>query len=177
MTDTKGQMKRIMVLQGQVKISSNPRAEMTTVLGSCVAICLYDETVQLGGMNHYLLSSGSGSDVQEKKYGLYAFECLLNGILKRGGSRFSLRAKVFGGASIAGAFADLGPRNAAFALETLKNEGIECVAQEIGGTQARKLRFLPTTGDVRLMRVTRFTEPEPSIAPMAKAAAQAPEFF
>ena len=170
-------MKRLAVLQGEVKVSSNPNLEMTTVLGSCVAICLYDETVQLGGMNHYLLSTGGQGGGQEKKYGFYAFECLLNGILKRGGSRMNLKGKVFGGASLGGNFADLGPGNAAFALETLKGEGIECVAQELGGTQARKLRFIPSTGDVQLMRITRHEEPEIKIAKPRQKRALAPEIF
>ena len=171
------QMKRLAVLQGEVKVSSNPNLELTTVLGSCVAICLYDETVQLGGMNHYLLSTGGEAGGQEKKYGFYAFEYLLNGILKRGGSRMNLQGKVFGGASIGGKFGNLGPLNAAFALETLEREGIKCVAQELGGSQARKLRFIPTTGEVKLMRITRNEAPEIPAAKPRKVPTQSPEFF
>lgn len=170
-------MKRVAVLQGEVKVSSNPNLEMTTVLGSCVAICLYDETVQLGGMNHYLLSTGGEAGGQEKKYGFYAFECLLNGILKRGGSRMSLQGKVFGGASLGGSFGELGPHNATFALETLEREGIACVAQELGGSQARKLRFVPSTGEVKLMRITRQEEPEINRPKLQKKPTHAPVVF
>lgn len=174
MTYASGQMKRQAVLQGEVKVSASPNLEMTTVLGSCVAMCMFDPTVKLGGMNHYLLSSGEG---QDKKYGLFAFETLLNGILKRGGSRHNLQAKVFGGASIGGTFSDLGPKNAAFALETLRNEGIECVSQDLGGMHARKLRFIPSTGEVKMMHVQRSEESEIAVAKPRKVAAATPEFF
>lgn len=170
-------LKRVTVLQGEVKTSANPRVEMTTVLGSCIAICLFDPVAELGGMNHFLLSTGGGTESQEKKYGMYAFECLLNEILKRGGCRFDLRAKVFGGASIGGSYRDLGPKNGAFALDILAAEGIECTAKDLGGTQARRLRFLPCTGEARLMQVQRFEEPTPKPVRDPKPVAAALEFF
>ncbi|MBA4048959.1 MAG: chemotaxis protein CheD, partial [Sphingomonas sp.] len=47
---------RLTVLQGQARVSGDPRVELTTVLGSCIACCLFDPTSHVGGMNHFLLA-------------------------------------------------------------------------------------------------------------------------
>lgn len=145
--------RRETVTQGQVSATADPSVELYTVLGSCIAICMYDPTARVGGMNHFLLSGEGQTTDESVRYGIHAFEKLVNELLKLGAGRFELKAKVFGGASMNGKFAALGPKNAEFALRILREEGIECIGMDLGGTKTRKLRFLPSSGNVQLMIV------------------------
>ncbi len=85
--------------------------------------------------------------------GINAMEVLINDIVKLGGIRSRLQGKVFGGARMVSGLSDIGKTNAEFAIEFLKNEGISCIGTSVGGTQARNLKFWPSTGRV-LQRVT-----------------------
>jgi chemotaxis protein CheD len=138
------------LVQGDTFVSSNPRDVVSTVLGSCISICLFDENLQVGGINHYLLVENAGGSEPDNKYGLFAFESLLNELIKRGASRQKIKGKVFGGASIGGKFGALGPKNAAFAKKILQTEGIDFVGGDTGGTQARRLKFHPVSGDAKM---------------------------
>lgn len=148
-------MDRIAIIQGDVKASSSRNVEYSTVLGSCVSICLHDPELKLGGINHFLLPFGSSQDGQSQKYGVFAFESLLNKLLKMGSARSSIVAKVFGGASLVGKFAELGPKNAEFADTVLTREGIPIVGIDSGGGLARRVRFVPSTGEAHVMKVAR----------------------
>lgn len=159
------------VVQGEYKYSSDPNTVLTTVLGSCVACCLYDDVAQIGGMNHFLLASGGENDTSQLKYGLNAMEVLINQILKGGGQRKDLKAKLFGGAAITDAFAKIGKSNGAFALEFLENEKIPCVSHSLGGSSARRIRFFPTSG-LAQQKVVQPEQVKEVIAPMPAAAPQ-----
>lgn len=137
----------IHVLQGEYKIASEPGINMTTILGSCIAVCLFDSKKHCGGMNHFLLPDGQADN--SGRYGVYSMELLVNGLLKVGAQREHLVAKVFGGARMVPGFQDIGARNAAFALDFLKTEKIPCVGQSTGGNNARRIRFDPYTGVAR----------------------------
>lgn len=143
----------IPVVQGEFVISDDPRAILTTVLGSCVAVCLFDAEEGIGGMNHFLLPFGPGRDTTNLKFGANAMELLINGVLKRGGRRENLRAKVFGGASMNPAHRGIGTSNSGFARQFLKDEGIPCIAESTGGCSARRLRFWPVDGRARQLMV------------------------
>ena len=165
------------VIQGETFATADSNVECTTVLGSCVSICLFDPSSGAGGMNHYLLSGENGTNAVDQRYGIFAFEKLLNEILKLGADRFSVKAKVFGGASIDGRFSSLGPENAEFARKVLADEGIECVGSDVGGTLARKLRFRPCTGDAMMMLVPGVQVKEEPAKPTGSQESESIELF
>lgn len=132
------------VLQGENQVSDRPDTMMTTVLGSCVSACLYDPVRRIGGMNHFLLPDGAGSP--DLPHASAAMERLLNALIKQGARRDRIEAKLFGGARMLAGLPDVGRRNGDAALSFLRSEGIALRAQSLGGAQARRVRFWPTTG-------------------------------
>lgn len=156
---------RLNVIQGEHAVSSKPTDCLTTILGSCVATCLYDPVAKLGGMNHFLLPGGGQADSYDaNSYGLNAMEILINGLLKKGAKRNRFEAKIFGGARIIDGLTDIGQKNAEFAAEFLAFEGIACVSKSLGGTMARRIRFWPTDGRVQM----KLLAPERVTLPSAK---------
>lgn len=136
----------IQLTQGDTYISSEPNEVLTTVLGSCISACIRDPMAGVGGMNHFLLPEGSGSDRNAERYGVNAMELLINGLLKQGASRRNLEAKIFGGANVMAGLSDVGTRNAAFAEQFLADEGIALLGGSTGGELPRRIRFWPVTG-------------------------------
>ena len=134
------------VVQGEFAVVGEPGVVLTTILGSCVATCIWDAAVGVGGMNHFLLPGDADSGSDSVKYGVNAMELLVNGLLQRGAVRSKLQAKVFGGAKVIRNLSDVGAKNAEFALEFLRLEGIPCMANSLGGERARRVRFWPLTG-------------------------------
>lgn len=154
--------KTITVIQGEFAVSADPQAVLSTVLGSCIAVCLFDPAQRVGGMNHFLLAGSRGAQTDDLKYGINAMELLINNLLRAGALRTQLRAKVFGGARMTGNSRDIGQSNGTFALSFLADEGIPVLSQSLGGTQARRVQFVPTTGAARQMQIQG---PEPEIKP------------
>lgn len=142
-------LQRIHVVQGGQAVSADPTACMTTVLGSCVAACLWDAQQGLGGMNHFLLPEAPHGSAADERYGVQAMEMLINGLLKRGASRDRLRAKVFGGARMTAGLMDIGARNGAFVRQFLTTEGIRLESASLGGERARRIQFWPVSGRAR----------------------------
>lgn len=140
--------KTITVVQGDYAVDRNPQTILTTLLGSCVSVCLFDPASGLGGMNHFLLPDNRQSDC-DVKYGSFAMEILINELIKRGAQRSALVAKTFGGARMNTSLQDIGAANAAFARDFLRKEGITCAAESVGGVQARRIQFHPATGAAR----------------------------
>lgn len=141
--------KLLNVIQGEYAIDSDPTVVMSTVLGSCVAVCMTDPVAKIGGMNHFLLPNREGAEGASFRYGAYSMELLINGLLKRGARKDRLFAKLFGGASMTGNLRDIGKDNAIFAKAFLMDESIPCISDSLGGTSARRIRFWPVTGQVR----------------------------
>ncbi|MBS0332549.1 MAG: chemotaxis protein CheD [Proteobacteria bacterium] len=140
--------RKLHVIQGTHQVSRCQDDCMTTVLGSCVAACIYDPQAHVGGMNHFLLAEG-GRDDSAMRYGAYAMEVLINDLMKAGARRDRLQAKLFGGAKMFDALNDVGASNAAFARRFLADEGIPVVSESLGGRQARRVEFWPATGRAR----------------------------
>lgn len=136
------------VILGTFCVTSDPNEIVTTVLGSCVAVCLYDLQAGVGGMNHFLLPEGRSGDLEEVVFGLHAMELLINDMLKKGAEKIHMQAKLFGGAQMIGGLSDIGSRNVAFAREFLSDEKFPVIGESVGGTMGRKIRFAPTTGVV-----------------------------
>lgn len=139
------------VVQGEYMVSNQTDTILTTILGSCVSTCMWDPVSKVGGMNHFLLPDGGTGQGQQIRYGLYAMELLINGLLKNGANKTRLEAKLFGGAAMSDGLGNIGAANGAFTVRFLADEGIRCVAQSLGGRLARRVRFTPTTGHAQQM--------------------------
>jgi len=134
---------------------------VSTVLGSCVAVGLFDTSSGIGGLNHFMLpgvmEKGALVVDPNARYGMYAMELLINELMKLGLRRSSMAAKVFGGGSVLrlpeGAAGRIPRSNVDFAFEYLRKESIPVLASDIGGRQARKIFFFPRTGRVLLKRL------------------------
>lgn len=161
----------IHIVQGDFRISNRAEDTFTTILGSCVATCLCDPVAEVGGMNHFLLPDGARGGGDLKRYGLHAMELLINALLKAGADRRRLQAKIFGGAAMHDGLKDIGRSNAEFARRFLAVEGIECIAENLGGTQGRRVRYWPTTGRAQLRMMDQYERlPSERPAPFSETA-------
>lgn len=166
----------IAVVQGEFRISADPSVQLSTILGSCVAVCLHDPVARIGGMNHFLLPFGQEEGTNRPvRYGLFAMEMLINALMKEGARKSQLQAKIFGGARISSDLRDIGQSNAAFARNFLATENIPCTAESLGGTNARRLVFQPATGHARMLLVPSSSVEPPK--PLAKPAEAGIELF
>jgi len=149
--------RRVHVVQGEHYVTDDPSVMLTTILGSCVAACIRDPLAGLGGMNHFLLPGGEGEDVttDSVRYGAYAMELLVNGLLRQGARRERLQAKLFGGARVISGLTDIGDQNGRFAERYLKQEGINFAGGSLGGERARRIQFWPISGRVRQMALAK----------------------
>lgn len=157
--------RKIYVTRGEHAISGDSQAVISTILGSCVAVCLWDPLQGQGGMNHFLLPEDAGGG-GSRSFGAQAMEALVNDLMKAGADKRRLRAKVFGGAAVVEGLSDIGARNSAFASAYLRAEGIPCDAFSTGGVLARHLRFWPVDGQAR-QRFVRDTSPDVQVAEAA----------
>ncbi len=155
-----GKDRIVAVVQGEYRISREPDVIMSTVLGSCVAACIYDTDRRLGGLNHFLLPGDKRSGSAELKYGSMAMELLINELLKAGAKRSNMKVKLFGGARISAGLSDIGAKNIEFARNYVRREGFPVVDESLGGTQARRIHFRPTTGEVKLTLVASTQAPD-----------------
>lgn len=142
---------------GGVFASDRP-AVIRTVLGSCIAVCLYDPISRVGGMNHYMLPSSS--DVLHKqdptRYGLQAMEVLLGSMQKLGARRDRIVAKIFGGGHVLNTSesdASVPQRNIDFIQRYVREERLEVLAQDIGGYLPRAVHFYTQTGKALVKRL------------------------
>jgi chemotaxis protein CheD len=120
---------------------------ITTVLGSCVSVCLWDPQTALGGINHFILPQGGA--VASARYGNHAMSMLLERVIEIGAHRETLLACVFGGASVIsgeGKGPRLGSRNVAEAFEFLERNDIAVLRHDVEGRQGRKLTFRTSDG-------------------------------
>ena len=132
---------------------------LSTLLGSCVAVCLFDPLMKIGGINHFMLPEmgrSKNSDVDSLLSGSYAMEALLNALLIKGAKKLRLQAKAFGGGTIIdtdGGSLSIGMRNANFAKEWLVREGIPLRSSDFLGPWSRKIVFLPFNGEAFCKRL------------------------
>ncbi len=167
------------VYQGEFTVSNDPRDCLVTVLGSCVSACIYDPVGKIGGLNHFLLPHGSRNDPGNLRFGANSMELLINAILRGGGQRARLEAKLFGGARMMGELSDIGGANADFAEAYLLDEKIPCVSKSLRGDNARRVRFWPHSGRVQQMLVKRseVVAPPAKTTPPITGGASEIEFF
>lgn len=142
------------IIVGEIHASYEPKW-ITTLLGSCVSACLFDERVNVGGMNHFMLPIGTSDSTTSASYGVHAMEMLINSLMKLGADRRRLKAKLFGGGAVIrtkDSRWNVGARNVEFAKGFLEAERIPLVASHTGGTQAMHIRFHTRTNKA-LVRV------------------------
>lgn len=153
----------INVVQGECHVCRIDDHVLTTVLGSCIAACLYDLGAAVGGMNHFLLPESKEGTHHNVKYGAFLMEFLVNELLKVGASKSQLRAQLFGGSNMNLAFGGVGERNIIFARRYLAEEGIPLDFECVGGSRARRINFQPTVGLVDVKIVSKNTGVNESI--------------
>ena len=147
------------LLPGEYFVTSSDEAIYTT-LGSCISACIRDRVSGIGGMNHFMLPASASSDSWKAadnsasaRYGNVAMEHLINNILKNGGKRQNLEAKIFGGGRIIANMTDVGLRNITFARDYLQTEGLKVISEDVGDTFPRMVVYFPATGKVRVKRM------------------------
>lgn len=150
--------KEISIIHPGEYFSSDQDIIISTILGSCIAVALYDPEHRRGGLNHFMLPGElKGSSIfgdESGRYGMFAMELLINDLIKKGSRREAFVAKVFGGGHVLHTTSNgnIPDSNIKFALEFLKTERIPILSHDVGGTQARKVLFFPRTSQVLLKR-------------------------
>ncbi len=132
---------------GAILASSTPH-KVTTVLGTCVAVCLWDEALKIGGINHYLLPLWNGEGLASPRYGNIAIDKLVERMVENGSMIQNLKAKVFGGKSDSESIYNIGQRNIDFAEKYLSELRIPIVGKSLGGDKGRKILYSTDTGEV-----------------------------
>eukprot|EP01037_Dinobryon_pediforme_P026658 gene26658-29259_t len=138
---------------------------ITTLLGSCIAACLFDPVAHVGGTNHFLLGEPNPAHhIQREdllRYGVHAMELLINGMMAKGAQRPRLRGPLYGGGNIISGLGGIGSSNAAFARRFMQEEGIPLGHVDLGGSHARKVEFIAYEGKARSIAVVDARIPEP----------------
>jgi chemotaxis protein CheD len=160
----------VKVLPGEYYVDTEDLLVMTT-LGSCIAACLWDRVARVGGMNHFMLPDGGGSS-DSGRYGSYAMELLINEMMKRGATRMTMEAKIFGGGSVITGMntINVGERNTRFVTDFLSTERIPIVSKDVMDIYPRKVCYLPACGKAMVKRLAP-AHPEALVA-QDQAAAQ-----
>ena len=138
---------------------------VNTVLGSCVAICLHDPYLKIGGINHYMLPLWNGQGLASPKFGNIAIAKLIEKMISMGSRESHLIAKVFGGGNIFDSKLQqfqIGERNIAIAEQTLSEYNIKIAGSSTGGPLGRKIQFLTSTGEVRQKMIQKHS-PEQNV--------------
>ncbi len=151
----------VKILPGEYYVTRGDEA-ISTVLGSCISACIRDPVRNVGGMNHFMLPEDSSVGPNSwldpsvglaNRYGSHAMESLVNDLLKLGATRERLEIKVFGGGRVLAGMTDVGARNIAFLKGYLSLEKYRVAAEDLGGTQPRKVVYFPANGRVRLRKL------------------------
>jgi chemotaxis protein CheD len=153
------ELKKHVVFPGQFIITSVPTL-ISTVLGSCVSVCLWDKERKIGAMNHYLLPGRPEDEMNNMNRGLTSIQMLIRSLVNRQVNMQNLEAKVFGGCNslyINNDYFRVGERNVEVAFEMLKQHNITLVAKHVGGNSGRKIVFNTDTGKVRMRLLSKTT--------------------
>ena len=153
-------LRKYVIFPGQFVITSVPSL-ISTVLGSCVSVCLWDKENKIGGMNHYLLPGTPEDDAGNSNRGVTSIRLLIRSLTNRKVSIENLEAKVFGGCNSLyrnNDYFKVGERNISIALETLHEFNIKVTAQHVGGCYGRKIVFNTSDGKVRMRLLIKITD-------------------
>lgn len=142
---------KLFLYPGQMVVTKNAM-EITTILGSCVSVCLFDSIRLIAGINHFLLPVNDKGKSDIEKYGDTSMELMLNKILNMGSNQRDITAKVFGGGDVLNhknSNFNIGKKNIEAALSFIGNHEIRLISSTVGGTMGRKIIFNTLTGIVR----------------------------
>ena len=145
------------LLAGNIQVPACAQV-ITTVLGSCVSVCLWDSVLRIGGMNHYMLPFWNGEGLASPKYGNIAVAKLLERLEDLGSQKRNIRAKIFGGGvvlNVTNPFMNIGERNIQLAEDMLRQENIPIVSADTGGKTGRKVIFHTDSGIVFVKKLAR----------------------
>ncbi len=142
------------VLPGEYYVT-RLREVVATTLGSCVSTCVRDPVTGIGGLNHFMLPNDPNEDSGggALRYGCFAVERLLNVLVKHGAMRERMEIKIFGGGRVIAGMGDVGRSNIEFVRQYFATEMLSIVAEDVGGAWARRLRYYPESGKVRIKRM------------------------
>jgi chemotaxis protein methyltransferase CheR len=177
----RGDLELVVINVGEMHASDRP-VEIKTLLGSCVAACLYDPVTRIGGMNHFLLPESADHGGDPARFGVHAMEMLINALMKLGADRRRLEGKLFGGGNVLGSVArrpTVGERNSAFAREFLAREGIPIRGERLLSDCGTDVRFWPHEGRVfiRDIATTLLDLSREKVAPVLPATGGDAELF
>ncbi len=148
-------MDKYFLHSSEIYVGEKP-SEVTTVLGSCISVCLRDRFLNIGGINHFMLPLWSGEGLATPKYGNIAIAKLLEKMELLGCKIENIEAKIFGGASViknGEATFSVGKQNILLAQDLLKKYKIPIIASNIHGSSGRKLLFLTHSGVVYIKQL------------------------
>ena len=132
--------------------------QINTILGSCVAVCLWDPILKYGGMCHYMLPLWNGTGLASPKYGNIAIEKLLEKMISFGSNKVNIVSKIFGGGEVIDVKNQqffIGERNIELAFKMIKDHNIPIISSSTGGKLGRKIIFFTHTGEVKQRFVQR----------------------
>lgn len=149
-----GDLHQVFLVPGSMFCSTEPSI-VTTVLGSCISLCLWDVANRAGGMNHYVLPHGPADEVS-LRYGDVAIDALWRAMERLGATRRSVRAKIFGGAGVLpfGGDETVGERNVRLAMKWLGDRGIPLMSAHTGGAFGLQIRFNTGDGGVSVRQIS-----------------------
>jgi len=136
---------------------------VTTILGSCVAVCFFDKRKYIGGINHFMLPYWNGEGLESPKYGNVAIVQLFQKMLDFGAKKEDIVCKIFGGAEVLTnqySVFNVGQRNIELAYKVLGELGIPVVNSSTGGKLGRKIHFNTGTGEVLQKYLVKTTKTE-----------------
>jgi len=155
-------MVQVKIGPGDYYVTAAANEILVTILGSCVAVCMRDPVLGVGGMNHFLLAESAngewGGTGAATRYGNYAMETLINDIVALGGIRARFEVKVFGGGHVIDSSMPIGQKNVEFAERYLANEDMPIAAKHVGGFHPRRIHYFPQTGKVQMLQLCRGTD-------------------
>lgn len=152
---------------GEIYASATPTV-ITTVLGSCVAVCLYHRSTRIGGMNHFVFPQTLPRQTRPYHVAADAIHGLIEQVLiLSGASAQTLEAKLFGGSSLLGnedaAVADpqsrlrVGSHNVSAARDLLARHKIPILKELVDQKHGLMLKMISSTGDVWVRPVNKVT--------------------
>lgn len=134
--------------------------QISAVLGSCVAVALFDKKKARGGMNHFLYPIAPAPEQATTLYGNVATRTLIRIFLDQQPQKKYLEGMLFGGAapvSMKDAM-EVAEKNIHVARTLLKEAQIPIGVEDVGGTWGRKIIFNASSGESVVYRVERLRE-------------------
>jgi chemotaxis protein CheD len=151
----------VKILPGELFVTPHDES-ISTIVGSCLAICMRDPALRIGGMNQFMLPLQIGDDPESPpfdpggaaaRYGRGVMERLLDETVRQGASRGRLKARMFGGGRNIHSDTDIGAKTIAFARRWLRERDIPVVAEKLGDSHPRRILYFPNSGITRIERL------------------------